>query len=165
MLLNANKTVNLVNINVTKLLQKALGPLIIILLAAAIYFAQKQIGLSNENEATFYGLGNHCEFVNLECHFILDEEQAYATFSAHPVTEESTTVRFHLPEKTQIQSVWVEGVNMYMGKIPVLSEQVHPGEWTGWFMLGSCSEPEMRWKMLINIKGRTEPAVLFFTTS
>lgn len=157
--------VNLANIKITKILQSALGPLLIILLAGAVYLAQKQLGLSIENEASHNGLGNQCDFVNLQCQFALDGEAAYASFSEPPKTEESITVHFNLPAEIEIQSVWVEGVNMYMGKIPVLPEQTQSGEWEGWFMLGSCSEPVMRWKMLVNIKGRTEPAFLYFTTS
>lgn len=153
------------NIKITKTLQKALGPLIIVLLVGTIYFAQKQIGLSTNNQTPLNGLGNHCEFVNLQCHFTLDDEAASATFSAKPVTEESVTVRLNLPADLRIQSVWIEGDNMYMGKIPVLPDQIEPGEWEGWFMLGSCSEPVMRWKMLVNIEGRTEPALLYFTTA
>ncbi|WP_414830833.1 hypothetical protein [Alteromonas sp. H39] len=153
------------NIKITKILQKVLGPIIIIILAGAVYFAQKQLDSPNENEAPLNGLGNQCEFVNLRCHFTLDGQRASATFAEKPVTEESVTVLLHLPAEMEIQSVWIEGDNMYMGKIPVLPDQIRPGEWEGWFMLGSCSEPVMRWKMLVNIKGRTAPTLLYFTTS
>lgn len=153
------------NIKITKILQKTVGPLIIILLAGAIYVAQKEIAPTPENWSVSNGLGNQCEFVNLQCQFTIDDKAASALFTEQPVTEESVTVRLNLPEDLGIQSVWIEGENMYMGKIPVLPDQIEPGQWEGWFMLGSCSEPVMRWKMLVNIEGRSEPALLYFTTT
>lgn len=153
------------NINATKILQKALGPLIILMLAGAIYVAQKKIGSTTENQTLPNGLGNQCEFVNLQCRFTIDDKTALAMFTEQPVTEESITVRLNLPADLVIQSVWIEGDNMYMGKIPVLPDQIEAGEWEGWFMLGSCNEPVMRWKMLVYIEGRTAPALLYFTTT
>jgi hypothetical protein len=53
---------------------------------------------------------------------------------------------------------------MYMGKIPVLLEQGPQGKWSGWFMLGSCSEPVMRWQLRLNIASEESPAYLYFVT-
>lgn len=144
---------------------KALVLLLVLMLVGAIYLAQKQVGLSTQLPLHSNGLGNQCEFVNLQCHFEIDNQPASASFNTSPVTEEAVTVYLSLPNGVQIESVWIEGINMYMGKIPVLAERLNAGEWEGWFMLGSCSEPEMRWLMRVNIKGRSEPALLYFTTS
>ncbi|MCU7554125.1 hypothetical protein OCL06_05905 [Alteromonas sp. ASW11-19] len=108
---------------------------------------------------------NHCEFVKGRCDFQIAGKPARAEFITPVATEESVTVAFTLPSHISLQSVWIEGENMYMGQIPVLVENESENSWSGWFMLGSCSEPVMRWKMLVNIKGRTEPALLYFTTS
>ena len=53
---------------------------------------------------------------------------------------------------------------MYMGKIPVLLEAQANGKWSGWFMLGSCSEPVMRWQLRLNIEGVEQPHYLYFVT-
>jgi hypothetical protein len=53
---------------------------------------------------------------------------------------------------------------MYMGKIPVLLEQGPQGKWSGWFMLGSCSEPVMRWQLRLNIASEESPVYLYFVT-
>ena len=38
------------------------------------------------------------------------------------------------------------------------------GEWSGWFMLGSCSEPIMKWQLRLNIKDKDSPSYLYFIT-
>ena len=53
---------------------------------------------------------------------------------------------------------------MYMGKIPVLLDQEDQSHWSGWFMLGSCSEAFMKWQLRVNLKDTTEPTYLYFTT-
>ena len=53
---------------------------------------------------------------------------------------------------------------MYMGKIPVLLDNDGQGKWSGWFMLGSCSEPVMKWQLRLNIKDKESPSYLYFVT-
>ena len=81
-----------------------------------------------------------------------------------PEAEESVTVKLLVPEGEEIESAWIEGVNMYMGKIPVLLDNDGEGEWSGWFMLGSCSEPVMKWQLRLNIKDKESPSYLYFVT-
>lgn len=110
------------------------------------------------------GLDNHCEFVNSHCRINHNNNVVLSTFSSIPEPEMSITVNFSLPDYLEIDSVWIEGVNMYMGKVPVLVEETEPGEWSGWFMLGACSEPVMRWKMIMYLKNSNEPLLFYFDT-
>ena len=110
------------------------------------------------------GLDNHCEFVNSQCSINHNNNVVLSTFSSIPEAETSITVNFSLPDVMEIDSVWIEGVNMYMGKVPVLVEKTEPGEWSGWFMLGVCSEPVMRWKMIMYLENSNEPLSFFFET-
>lgn len=46
---------------------------------------------------------------------------------------------------------YVEGINMYMGRTPILWEKAKGQSVRGRFMFGSCSEPVMQWRMLIEL--------------
>jgi len=81
-----------------------------------------------------------------------------------PTIEEQIPLTVTLPEGLQIDSAYIEGVNMFMGKIPVPLKAEGSRQWRGWFMLGACSEPTMQWQMVITIKNRPEPVWVFFTT-
>ena len=103
-------------------------------------------------------------FVNETCEFLIDGEVAIATFSTMPEPEESVTLKILIPENQEIESAWIEGVNMYMGKIPVLLDNDGQGKWSGWFMLGSCSEPVMKWQLRLNIEGKDNPTIYILLT-
>ncbi|BDX06545.1 hypothetical protein MACH26_20660 [Planctobacterium marinum] len=73
------------------------------------------------------------------------------------LVEEEITLLFTLSmsEKQKIESISarVEGVNMNMGVIPVIwSEADTSGQTIGSFMLGSCSEPVMRWQLILDVR-------------
>lgn len=71
--------------------------------------------------------------------------------------EEEITLVFSLNQTVELQiksiSARVEGLNMNMGIIPVVwSKSQIPGQYTGIFMLGSCSEPVMRWQLILDVR-------------
>ena len=82
------------------------------------------------------------------------------SFAPYPVVpEEEIIVSFQLPStlglqvdsKTQLKA-WIEGVNMYMGRSPVIIENsLADGAVQGVFFLGSCSEPKMHWRLYIQV--------------
>lgn len=53
-----------------------------------------------------------------------------------------------LPAGSTVQGR-IEGINMTMGTIPLFLQQDKPGEWSGQFMLGACSEPVMHWQLTL----------------
>lgn len=153
------------NKKITKILQGSIAPLAILAVVIAVYLAQNHLKMQNLTTAAKPAPDNQCEFVNGRCDFTVAGQSARAEFISPAITEESVTVRFTLPGPVSVKSVWIEGDNMYMGKIPVLVENESENSWSGWFMLGSCSQPVMHWKMLVNIEGQPKPALLYFTTS
>ncbi|AFV85680.1 hypothetical protein [Alteromonas mediterranea] len=148
----------------SKFLHSQLPLVAIIVVAVCVYLAHKFQSSVLKDTSVVNGIGNSCNFVNETCEFLIDGEVAIATFSTMPEPEESVTLKILIPENQEIESAWIEGVNMYMGKIPVLLDNDGQGKWSGWFMLGSCSEPVMKWQLRLNIEGKDNPHYLYFVT-
>lgn len=152
------------NKNRSEYLQAWRIPVAILLVGVAVFIAHDYQTSTQQSSFPTGKLGNSCRFNNDSCTFSLNQKHATAEFSEHPQPEESVTLTLHMPEGTVIESAWVEGVNMYMGKVPVLLEKQEDNTWTGWFMLGSCSEPTMNWQVRLNIAGDRAPIYMYFTT-
>ena len=148
----------------SKFLHSQLPLVAIIVVAVCVYLAHKFQSSVLKDTSVVNGIGNSCNFVNETCEFLIDGEVAIATFSTMPEPEESVTLKILIPENQEIESAWIEGVNMYMGKIPVLLDNDGQGKWSGWFMLGSCSEPVMKWQLRLNFKDKGSPSYLYFVT-
>ena len=63
--------------------------------------------------------------------------------------------------------MWVQGINMYMGKSAVLTDSIYLEDgkkvYNARLFLGACSEPLMRWQLIIQtIDDNAERAVLVF---
>lgn len=72
-------------------------------------------------------------------------------FESFPVLlEEEISASIHLKSGWKLKKGWVEGVNMYMGKTPLIIESMNRDldEYNILFFLGSCSEPNMHWRMV-----------------
>lgn len=82
--------------------------------------------------------------------------------------EEMTEVQIRHPSEWALKSAWIEGVNMFMGKINVFIEdsriEMSQKQHNANFFLGSCSRPDMTWKMVLEIKqeGKAVPIFLEF---
>lgn len=113
--------------------------------------------------------GRQCPLTGGKC-TLMFEEQAYSVSFAQGIIalEEELNVTFRIPDGKALSASWIEGVNMFMGKIPViLNEPDVPGIYHGITFLGSCSEPNMRWRMVVEIStpsGRRERLYFNFTT-
>ncbi|RDV24125.1 hypothetical protein DXV75_15665 [Alteromonas aestuariivivens] len=110
------------------------------------------------------GLGNQCEFVNLVCTFGGSAFSVRAEFHQVPRPEEQLWLDLSWEPNLELERAWVEGVNMFMGRVPLMLEGARPGVASGWFMLGSCSEPAMQWHLVLHFKGQAEPVLMQFTT-
>jgi hypothetical protein len=139
-------------------------PVAILLVGIMVFFAYDYQTSTMSSNPTDGKLAKNCHFSNDSCSFSLNQQHVTARFSEHPQPEESVTLTLRMPEGTIIESAWIEGVNMYMGKVPVLLEKQEGDKWTGWFMLGSCSEPTMNWQVRLNIAGENAPVYMYFTT-
>jgi hypothetical protein len=67
--------------------------------------------------------------------------------------EEELLLTITAPNNIKIVKMWVQGINMYMGKNAVLTDSVYAQEmnkvYNARLFLGSCSEPAMRWQLVI----------------
>ena len=126
----------------------------ILVLSLAVYLTGTEQGGS-----TF---SKQCQLNDtLICQFNLTEysnEKVLVNFSTKVLVEEQNTVQLLLPETWNLKQIWIQGVNMYMGKIAVL-EQTELSQPTNnthslWFFIGSCSEPHMRWQLIIELENR-----------
>lgn len=113
--------------------------------AYLVYFQTEQV---NENDIT-------CAEFNTVC-ANTDNETAYSiNFSPERVVvEREFVIHLRVNEKQQfsIKSAKIQGVSMYMGYIPLLFKPTGKNQWTAIAMLGSCSEPNMRWQILIELE-------------
>lgn len=79
--------------------------------------------------------------------------------------EEEIPMEFIVDEKYTLSHIWVEGMNMYMGRTPVLIDSNNNK--VGVMFLGSCSEPQMQWRInveLVNENGDKELEQFSFVT-
>ena len=100
-----------------------------------------------------------------ECELSLTEGTMTVSIAGQLLTEEQLDIAVTLPDNLTITSARIEGINMYMGVIPVVLKQQGKNKWAGWFMLGSCREPQMQWQLLIQLNGYAAPVSVRFTTT
>ncbi|KZN38244.1 hypothetical protein N483_20025 [Pseudoalteromonas luteoviolacea NCIMB 1944] len=78
--------------------------------------------------------------------------------------EEPFEIFIEAPHDMQIQGAHIEGVSMYMGKIPIFFHEVKTGRWKADAMLGSCNLTEMKWRIVFADNSKLSssgPAYLF----
>lgn len=95
------------------------------------------------------------------CHFGLSSEQTQQVivkFAANVQVEELNELQVSVPTGYILEKTWIQGINMYMGQIAVFaapeseSTNNRPNHHRLQFFLGACSEPNMRWQLVLVIK-------------
>ncbi|WP_395343238.1 hypothetical protein PN836_002955 [Ningiella sp. W23] len=81
---------------------------------------------------------------------MIENHTITVSFEQTPVSEEELFLNFELPETVKIEDIWIEGVNMYMGKTPVLFEDENAPN-RGVTFLGSCNLDEMQWQLKVQL--------------
>jgi hypothetical protein len=113
------------------------------------------------------GNDGDCVLDQSDCGFELGKHRATVTLSPRPVPiEEQIHFTFEIPDKYRLEEAHIEGVNMYMGRtIVFIDRQQSP--LAGISFLGSCSEPNMQWKlsMVFSRDGNSFYRELYFNTS
>ncbi|MGB3726952.1 MAG: hypothetical protein WA981_14440 [Glaciecola sp.] len=108
-----------------------------------------------------------CVLTNNKCTFSIDEQILRIEFSQTPIAEEELYIKFYTDSAWSVQNAFVQGINMYMGKTPVLFEKPDNFE-DGVIFLGSCNLAEMHWQMTINLSNKktanTKVLTVLFTT-
>ncbi len=88
-----------------------------------------------------------------ECIVFDNGQQISVRFLQAIDVEEELFLTIKVPHNTEIEKMWVQGINMYMGKNAVLSDSVYAEKlkkvYNARLFLGSCSEPAMRWQLVI----------------
>jgi len=88
-----------------------------------------------------------------ECVVFYNDQQISVRFLQEIEVEEELLLTITIPNNTNVKKMWVQGINMYMGKSAVLSDYVYVNEgekvYNARLFLGSCSEPAMRWQLVI----------------
>ncbi len=71
-----------------------------------------------------------------------------------------------MPDSLQLNSAWVQGVNMYMGKTALMIDSVvNQGEQVDYLaslFLGACSEPKMKWQLVVQGQDKAGQTHSFF---
>lgn len=122
--------------------------LLVLLISFAMYFKDPASPITG---------GRQCELDDtLLCRFTdlnNNAKEVIVKFANKVQVEEQNDLRLTLPADMELQDIWIQGVNMYMGKVAVFklsSTQAYVHNLQ--FFLGSCSEQNMRWQMVIVIK-------------
>lgn len=113
-----------------------------------------------------------CQFEESTCTVLGSESEFSLSVSPFPIKiEERLIFTLELEPGVTFESAWIQGVNMYMGKIPVLPLDDKLSTTTRLQLesyLGSCSEPKMRWQMILTLSdstGRQFSRYINFSTS
>ncbi|PKG99493.1 hypothetical protein [Paraglaciecola sp. MB-3u-78] len=95
-----------------------------------------------------------------ECIVFNNGQQISVRFLQEIEVEEELLLTITVPNNTKIKQMWVQGINMYMGKNAVLNDSVYAKEdkkvYNARLFLGSCSEPAMRWQLIIQTLDNNE---------
>jgi hypothetical protein len=99
-------------------------------------------------------LGKQCTLDGLTaCNLAAGEQRVSVQLLEPIVLEEETLLLVTVPEGFTINTMWVQGVNMYMGRTPIMVDKqfIKDGHiyYNATFFLGSCSEPNMKWQLII----------------
>lgn len=142
----------------------------LVVLTASIFGANYLLGINQFNNGYANLAAHECQLISTHCNVKIGDTDIKISVSAAPQIEEMTDLTISLVKPEQVEQVWVEGVNMYMGIIPVPKNAASPGqeassEWQGWFSLGSCTEPNMQWRLAIKLKDQQQLALVYFDTS
>ena len=95
-----------------------------------------------------------CDFEQSSC--VKRTKMGRFVLNANPSRIKSETeVNFKLTSKNhsliKIKSAWLEGKDMYMGKIPLFFEANEQG-FIADSMIGACTDDSMVWQMVVNIE-------------
>lgn len=101
-----------------------------------------------------------------ECIVFDNEQQVSVRFLQEIEVEEEMLFVITVPKDTKIKQMWVQGINMYMGKNAVITDSVYVEGvkkiYNSRLLLGSCSEPAMRWQLVIQTTNDSQMEMSWF---
>lgn len=118
----------------------------------------QSIGKSSPNQQTASQSGRKYKLISSECNSAVDECGSFTALKgvvqfhrSEIFVETLNTIQF-IPQQKDLEiatlSAQIEGVNMFMGKVPV-TFNAESGSWLGKVFLGMCGEREMLWQMKV----------------
>lgn len=126
---------------------------LIITVASGIYYKNVNEEQSSEEE---------CDISAQMCTYADNNGKISINFLTKIAVEEEILLEIDLPRNVQLTEAWVEGVNMFMGKTPIIFEN---GRYLTF--LGSCNLQEMKWRLFIKVRNKNGQAkthsAIFFT--
>lgn len=88
-----------------------------------------------------------------ECVLFHNNQEVSVQFLQAIEVEEELKLKISVPKQFKIVNMWVQGVNMFMGKHSIFTDAVslELGQrvYSAHLFLGSCSEPKMKWQLII----------------
>lgn len=90
--------------------------------------------------------------VNESCHYEVGESSFWLLSSNLQMPVErpvQLTLRSEKP--LHIEASELRGLSMYMGRVPLVWEQVSKHEWQATLQLGACTDPDMRWQLRLSL--------------
>lgn len=90
-----------------------------------------------------------CDLTVGKCTFVYRNDKISVKFLSPIVAEEEILLSIELPQELKLTEAWVEGVNMFMGKTPII--KTDDGYVT---FLGSCSLAKMQWQLNLNVENQ-----------
>ncbi|WNC66901.1 hypothetical protein RI845_10155 [Thalassotalea nanhaiensis] len=71
------------------------------------------------------------------------------------------SLKSKLNQPMKIRAAWIEGKDMFMGKIPLFFEQ-NNGSYHANTLIGACTEEQMIWTMLVEVQINDKIETLLF---
>lgn len=101
-----------------------------------------------------------------ECIVFNRGQQISVKFQQEIALEEELLLTITVSNGSKIKRMWVQGINMYMGKSAVLTDSVYIQDGKKFYnarlFLGACSEPKMRWQLIIQTIDDTQAEQSWF---
>lgn len=118
----------------------------IILVAIGFLFSQSILQEVKSNMQCNLNNQKQCELIN-------NTDNLTVEFLQNIELEEELKLHITSSPTLKIKKIWVQGVNMYMGKTAVFidstSETSNEVSYDATLFLGACSEPNMKWQLII----------------
>ncbi|MDN4501477.1 hypothetical protein QX776_03655 [Alteromonadaceae bacterium BrNp21-10] len=129
------------------------------MLLTIVLWLSRFFGPSSSGQIT----ANSCELDQGYCSIKFEQGTLNVQFyPANIPLEEEIQIHLELPETMSFKSAWIEGINMYMGKIPFIVESQESNIIEGISYLGSCSEASMSWQLVIELTDNTSHSTQVF---
>lgn len=120
--------------------------LLILVVIVGLILGYSDLNNSDSAKQCRIDLGQECVLFN-------NNQEVSVQFLQAIEVEEELKLQISIPKHFKIVNMWVQGVNMFMGKhsifIDAVSLQQDQSVYSAHLFLGSCSEPKMKWQLII----------------